>query len=576
MSAPVGPSRTGPARRAGRTPGTDEPLGRVLGATTAKHLEEHLGLVTVGDLLRHYPRRYFDRGELTDLRDLVVGENVTIQARVVSIGHRRIRPKLVKDDVVVTDGQRELALTFFNVHGLDKRLHIGEQALFAGKVEVWKGKKQLTNPETHAGEGAEDFAGGLMPIYPATAKMKTWKVRAAVGIVLDTIDLLDDLLDETHEVLPERLRLRRGLMPLRDAYVLVHRPRDRDDVSRAQERLRWDEAFVLQVALAQRRAEQRALPSTRRLPVPDGLRAAFDARLLFTLTAGQRAVGAQLTADLAAESPMHRLLQGEVGSGKTVVAVQAMLTVVDAGGQAALLAPTEVLAQQHARSIRALLGPLAEQGRLGGADGATRVALITGSQPAAARRANLLDAASGQAGIVVGTHALLEDTVQFADLGLVVIDEQHRFGVEQRDRLRAKADPAPHVLVMTATPIPRTIAMTVFGDLEVSTLTELPAGRAALTTHPAAGRCRCRPPGLRRVPAHRGRGRPPDPGRHRRRDGAGPAGRRRRGGGPGPPRGARGRPAAGRGAAGRDADRGAPRPDAPRGQGRRDARVHAR
>ena len=195
-------------------------------------------------------------------------------------------------------------------------------------------------------------------------------------------------------------------------------------------------------------------------------------------------MGTVIGADLARDHPMHRLLQGEVGSGKTIVAVRAMLQVIDAGGQAALLAPTEVLAQQHYRSVTDLLGPLGQAGRLGGADVATRVALLTGSQPAAARREALLDAASGAAGIVIGTHALLTEHVQFADLGLVVIDEQHRFGVEQRDALREKAqDARPHVLVMTATPIPRTVAMTVFGDLDVSTLSELPRGRSPIATH---------------------------------------------------------------------------------------------
>ena len=252
---------------------------------------------------------------------------------------------------------------------------------------------------------------------------------------------------------------------------------------------------------------------------------AFDARLPFTLTDGQREVGEVLTAELALGHPMQRLLQGEVGSGKTVVALRAMLTVVDAGGQAALLAPTEVLAQQHLRSITELLGPLAERGMLGGADLGTRVALLTGSMGTAARRQALLDAVSGDAGIVIGTHALLEERVQFLDLGLVVVDEQHRFGVEQRAALATRASERdhrpPHVLVMTATPIPRTVAMTVFGDLEMSTLAELPQGRASIATHvvptddpvldgsgdaPDPGGGRGRTPGLHRLrPDRRGR-----------------------------------------------------------------------
>ncbi|MGH8862189.1 MAG: ATP-dependent DNA helicase RecG, partial [Jatrophihabitantaceae bacterium] len=250
----------------------------------------------------------------------------------------------------------------------------------------------------------------------------------------------------------------------------------------ARQRLKWDEAFAVQLVLAQRRRAAAVNPATSRAAVAGGLLDAFDARLPFELTAGQRTVGDLLATELAGEHPMHRLLQGEVGSGKTVVALRAMLQAVDAGAQAALLAPTEVLAAQHSRTIEAMLGPLARAWQLGGADTATRVVLLTGSLPAAARRAALLDAASGSAGIVVGTHALIQEHVQFAELGLVVVDEQHRFGVEQRDALRYKAAAPPHLLVMTATPIPRTVAMTVFGDLETSTLTELPAGRAPIST----------------------------------------------------------------------------------------------
>jgi ATP-dependent DNA helicase RecG len=262
----------------------------------------------------------------------------------------------------------------------------------------------------------------------------------------------------------------------------MHRPADRDEWYAARRRLKWDEALGVQLALAQRRAASAADPATARPPRGDGILAAFDAVLPFTLTDGQREIGEVLAGELSRPHPMHRLLQGEVGSGKTVVALRAMLQVVDAGGQAALLAPTEVLAVQHARSIEALLGPLAQAGRLGGDDGATRVALLTGSLPAAARKTALLDAAVGTAGIVVGTHALIQDQVSFAELGLVVVDEQHRFGVEQRDALRGKAERPPHLLVMTATPIPRTVAMTVFGDLDTSTLTELPLGRSPIST----------------------------------------------------------------------------------------------
>ncbi len=456
------------------------PVRTVVGGPTAKELTDKLGVATVDDLLRHYPRRYYERGELTDLSQLRPGEHATVQATIHSVTGRQIRPKLHKLDVVLTDGRTRTTVTFFNQRWRDKELHPGSQAFFAGKVEVFKGRVTLTNPEVATGEDAEDFAGRLMPVYPATAKLASWRVRKAVRVALD-VALADDT--TLPDPLPADVRLHRGLMGLPDALRLIHDPDTYDDVRRSRRRLTFDEAFVLQAVLARRRAEVMAEPATARTERGDGLLAAFDARLPFTLTAGQEEVAAAVAEDLARAHPMHRLLQGEVGSGKTVVAVRAMLTVVDSGGQAALLAPTEVLAQQHHRSITAMLGPLAERGLLGGSDVGTRVALLTGSQGAAARRTNLLDVASGDAGIVVGTHALIQDAVDFQDLGLVVVDEQHRFGVEQRDALRAKAAVPPHLLVMTATPIPRTVAMTVFGDLDVSTLTELPAGRSPIASH---------------------------------------------------------------------------------------------
>ena len=272
---------------------------------------------------------------------------------------------------------------------------------------------------------------------------------------------------------------------LAQALAQIHRPANNAELGQAQDRLRFEEAFVLQVVLAQRRAEMALMPATARVVGDGPLQRAFDRNLPFALTPGQVAVGEEIALDLAASHPMHRLVQGDVGSGKTVVALRAMLGVVDAGGQAALLAPTEVLAVQHYRTITSMLGPLSQGGMLGGDANGTKVALLTGSQRTATRRRELLDVISGDAGIVVGTHALIQDTVQFRDLGLVVIDEQHRFGVEQRAALAAKArgDLRPHVIVMTATPIPRTVAMTVFGDLDVSTLRELPAGRCPVATH---------------------------------------------------------------------------------------------
>ena len=471
-----------------------DPLRLVIGDKAAKKLDSALGLRTVGDLLGHYPRRYARHGELTSLAGLQEGEHVTVMAEVASVSTRPMRNRRGSIfEAIVTDGRGRLTLTFFgrgHQGWREEKLQPGMRGLFSGQVSSFRGKRQLSHPdyellgEGAAGSRAAEFAAELIPIYPATAQVASWRIADSVRIALDVLDVPED-------PLPAAVRREHGLPGYADALRGIHRPVDFADRDRARERLKWDEAFVLQVALAQRRraaADYSAIPRPR---VEGGLLEAFDAALPFELTLGQQLAGAEFAAELAADHPMNRLLQGEVGSGKTIIAVRAMLQAVDAAGQAALLAPTEVLAQQHYRSITALLGPLGQAGQLGGAEHATRVTLLTGSMGAAARRRALLEAASGEAGIVIGTHALLQEHVQFADLGLVVIDEQHRFGVEQRDALRDKAgDGRPHVLVMTATPIPRTVAMTVFGDLDMSILTELPAGRQQILTHvvPAAER----------------------------------------------------------------------------------------
>ncbi|WP_435600058.1 ATP-dependent DNA helicase RecG [Streptomyces sp. C10-9-1] len=453
-------------------------------------MAEHLDLRTLGDLLHHYPRRYAERGELTALSELPLDEHVTVVAQVADARvHTFNQGRGRRLEVTITDGSGRLQLVFFGkgVHRPHKELLPGTRAMFAGKVSVFNRRLQLAHPayELLGAEGAADavdaFAARLIPIYPACRQMESWKISKAVDAVLDRAA-------DAPDPLPRTLREGRGMATLPDALRRIHRPRTRADVERARERLKWDEAFVLQVALARRRYAETQLPAAARRPAPGGLLDAFDARLPFTLTEGQQKVSREIFDDLATEHPMHRLLQGEVGSGKTMVALRAMLAVVDAGGQAALLAPTEVLAQQHHRSVTEMMGDLAERGMLGGADHATGVVLLTGSMGAAARRRALLDLATGEAGIVIGTHALIEDKVAFHDLGLVVVDEQHRFGVEQRDALRSKGSRPPHLLVMTATPIPRTVAMTVFGDLETSVLDQLPAGRSPIATHvvPAA------------------------------------------------------------------------------------------
>ncbi len=467
-----------------------EPLRKVVGDRTAKVLADHLDLHTCGDLLHHYPRRYAERGELTRLADLPLDEHVTVVAQVAKAEKKTYNHgKGVRLEVVVTDGSGSLQLVFFNkaAHYHHSKLIPGRRGMFAGKVTVFNRVRQLAHPDyqlldAEDGQEAVDaFAGRLLPLYPACKQIASWQIAQSVETLLNSLAATG--WTGVGEPLPQRLRASRGLAPLPEALEKVHRPRTKADIAAARERLKWDEAFVLQVALARRRAADAALPAVARVPGEDGLLSAFDARLPFTLTEGQRAVSAEIFADLATEHPMHRLLQGEVGSGKTLVALRAMLAVVDCGGQAAMLAPTEVLAQQHHRSITEMMGDLAEAGMLGGCDAGTRVVLLTGSMGTAARRQALLDLVTGEAGIVIGTHALIEDTVRFHDLGLVVVDEQHRFGVEQRDALRGKGKQPPHLLVMTATPIPRTVAMTVFGDLETSVLDQLPAGRSPIATH---------------------------------------------------------------------------------------------
>ncbi|MCA1271429.1 ATP-dependent DNA helicase RecG [Streptomyces rubiginosohelvolus] len=466
----------------------DEPLKKLLGGATAKVMAEHLDLHTVGDLLHHYPRRYEERGKLTALADLPLDEHVTVVAQVADariLMFNNGRGKRL--EVTLTDGSGRLQLVFFGhgVHKPHKELLPGRQAMFAGKVSVFNRKMQLAHPTyqlldasdaDEATEAVDAFAGRLLPIYPACKQLDSWRIAKAVDAVLPSAqDAVDPL--------PAALREGRGFTPLPEALLKVHRPQTKADIEDAKARLKWDEAFVLQVALARRRYADTQLPAAARRPVADGLLDAFDAKLPFTLTEGQEKVSKEIFDDLATEHPMHRLLQGEVGSGKTMVALRAMLAVVDAGGQAAMLAPTEVLAQQHHRSITEMMGELAEGGMLGGSDRGTKVVLLTGSMGTAARRQALLDLVTGEAGIVIGTHALIEDKVQFHDLGLVVVDEQHRFGVEQRDALRSKGKQPPHLLVMTATPIPRTVAMTVFGDLETSVLDQLPAGRSPIASH---------------------------------------------------------------------------------------------
>ena len=451
----------------------DVKLSNALGGRTAAAMQKGLGLVTIGDLLTHYPRRYARRGELSALTDLPVDENVTIVAEVLEVRERPMRARGGSIlEVRISDGKGILSLTFFNQSWRAKDLRVGVRGIFAGKVGDYRGTLQLAHPdyelfdEDPDPDKAKAWAELPIPIYPATSTIASWQLQKSVEIVLDTLPELAD-------PVPDSVRQGRRLMPYKRALELIHRPVTDADWNGARKSLRFQEAFVLQSALLRERARLREVAATKR--VQGDLLDDFDAHLPFARTSDQERVGFEISRDLAEGAPMNRLVQGEVGSGKTLVALRAMLAVAESGGQSALLAPTEVLAHQHFRSIVKTLGPaLTEK---------LKPAILTGQLPVAERRKTLLGIVAGASRIVVGTHALLGDKVEFIDLGLVVVDEQHRFGVEQRETLRKKGATPPHVLVLTATPIPRTVAMTVFGDLDISTITELPAGRVPIASH---------------------------------------------------------------------------------------------
>ena len=517
----------------------------VIGAKNATKLDENFGIRTVNDLLRHYPRKYSDgmtmRGEGEGL-DLEEGEHVTFVDEITEATPGDMKPQFDKKTkrmrkrkyLRVTLGRRrpKVTATFFNADWMIDKLPEGTRLMLSGEVGYFRGTLQLTHPaflvlESPSGKkigtkslktiattsGATDeellsvFEREFFPIYPANAKVQSWDIYACVRQVLDVLDPIE-------EPLPESFLRQRDLISEDEALRTIHLAENELERDRARDRLTIDEAVGLQWGLVARRYGELSETGPVAPRRDDGLAAALNRQLPFELTTGQEEVLEVLSTELAATRPMNRMLQGEVGSGKTIVSVLAMLQLVDAGYQCALLAPTEVLAAQHARSVRDVLGPLAMAGQLGGDDNATRVALLTGSMSPQQKRQVRDEVAAGEAGIVIGTHALLQDAVEFQRLGIVVVDEQHRFGVEQRDRLRAKAPEGltPHLLVMTATPIPRTVALTVYGDLETSTLRELPRGRQPITTNTIfiaqqrkwldqgvgahRRRSRCRPPGL--------------------------------------------------------------------------------
>jgi ATP-dependent DNA helicase RecG len=456
------------------------PLAKAPGvsAALARTLEESFGYRTVRDLLEHYPRRYLTRGELTDLAHAKTGGEVTLVGTVRNLAKKQPRRNLRILEVRVSDPSGAWVCTWFNQPWHAQKLTVGTVAAFSGKL-AWKaGRLQMGNPGYEVlreGDDPEEFANEVIPVYPATKDVSSGRLRRSVGALLDQFGAVPDFV-------PESLRRAHGLPQRAAALEAIHRPADRAEATRARDRLVYDELFVLQVGLALRRRALEAGQHGQPLQADADLTKRLLASLPFQPTGAQSRAIAEIGADLGRPKPMHRLLQGEVGSGKTLVALWSLLCAVQSGMQGAIMAPTEVLADQHGINLRALLQPLGEGG---GLFGGPRVEVLTAATTGAARERVLAGVAGGEVDLVVGTHALLSEGVEFRRLGAVVVDEQHRFGVHQRVRLREKGD-SPHVLIMTATPIPRTLALTLYGDLDVSTLDELPPGRTPVATHAVA------------------------------------------------------------------------------------------
>jgi ATP-dependent DNA helicase RecG len=482
------------------------PARRKAVAVSGKRAEAlaKLGIVTVQDLLQHYPRYHVDRTQLKTVRELGAlargghsGE-VQVHARVKAIGRpfrtpahgggrARARRVLVKGKIADETG--EIDVTWFNQEWVARALRPGAWAFFYGRLGVFRGRLQMTAPRFElVRSGREPFnVGRIVPVYPATAELPSDGLRR---LMWDTLARAGEIADP---VPPDILR-RLGLMGRAEALRLIHFPETKDDVLRARRRIVFDEVFTLQLGLVyrKRKLERTVRGIAHDLPGPDSLAHSFVADLPFEPTRAQRRACDEVALDMSRGFPMHRLVEGEVGSGKTVVALYACLIAIASGHQAAFMAPTEVLAEQHFLTVSELLE------RAFGADEARNlfasvsrrpvVRLLTGSTPAAQRAALLAEVASGQVDLLIGTHALIQDAVDFDDLSLAVVDEQHRFGVHQRKSLRAKGNAGePDVLVMTATPIPRTLAVTIYGDLDVSILDELPKGRQPVTTRIARG-----------------------------------------------------------------------------------------
>ena len=433
------------------------------------------GISKVFDLLTHYPRRYIDRTREAQIRDLALGEVASVLATVTEISSRRVKGGRVMVMGTVRDPSGTMRISFFNQAWREKQLSPGTEAVFFGKLEDFRGRRQMTNPVVDL---VGDRTGKVVPVYPQSEKIRltSWDLARWIEEALRRAGELDD-------PVPGPLLDRHDLVDRTNAFHDIHLPELPEAHVRARRRLVFDELLRVQLALVLRKRKIEATTAGVAHDTSRRLVERFHHGLPFPITAAQRRTIDEIVADMGRPVPMHRLLQGDVGAGKTLVAVSALLVAVEGGHQGALMAPTEVLAEQHALSVRAML-----EGFTVGADGALfdrplRVELLTNRVPAAARRRITEDLAAGTVDVVIGTHALLSSDVAFSSLGLAVVDEQHRFGVEQRAALRDKSRGAvPDVLVMTATPIPRTAAMTVYGDLDVSVLDELPPGRTPIET----------------------------------------------------------------------------------------------
>ncbi|HVF53206.1 MAG TPA: ATP-dependent DNA helicase RecG [Actinomycetota bacterium] len=460
-----------------------------------------LGIESVQDLLQHYPRYHVDRTQLRTVNEIVrgatatEGEEVQVLARVVKMGRpipmRSKKPGARRTMIKATIGDETgtIEVTWFNQDWIARALAVGTEAFFYGKLRSWKGKVQMTAPRFEPVKtGKEPFnVGRIIPIYPATAELTSDTLRR---IMWDALQHVGPLMDP----LPEAIRRAEGLMTRTEAIRAIHFPDAKEDVIQARRRIVFDELLTLQLGLVYRKLklERTVQGIAHGKPAADSLAETFVAELPFKLTGAQRTACDEVAGDMTKTFPMHRLLEGEVGSGKTVVAVYACLVAVEGGFQAAFMAPTEVLAEQHYLTVTELLdrafGAAEAKNLFAGVSRRPVARLLTGSTAATARSATLDEVASGEVDVLIGTHALIQEGVSFARLGVAVVDEQHRFGVHQRKSLREKGEVGePDILVMTATPIPRTLAVTVYGDLDVSILDELPKGRMPVQTSIAVG-----------------------------------------------------------------------------------------